>query len=255
LRWLLLATPLALLPSLGSSPESRLLFPPLLGWSITMALGFSELLLPLRSQLLRAGWASLYACQLLGPPMHARSVIAASGPVAESVRGSLLSTELNSVLSGARHVLLLGAADATTTIYIPLVRRVHGVPWPVSCQLLSATSDKQSLERVSATAFRLTRAGSHLSPLDIYATAFNRYPLYTGQRFRVQGMRVTVERAFEGRPMSTLFELDVPLDDRSVVLLQQTAKGLRTHSFPRVGSAMWIEPPIPPLAFTARAAE
>jgi hypothetical protein len=258
LRWLVLATPLALLPALGSTPETRLLFPAMFGWSLLMAIGLWEVFIAGRGWLadarVRGPWAVLYACQLLGPPLYTRAAILAAPQFAEQVRGSITSAELEPVMARAKLALLLGAADATTTIYLPLVRRFHDLAWPRACQLLSATSDRQRLMRVSANAFRLERVADHLSPLDIYATAFNRYPLQTGQIFRVQGLRVTVERAFEGRAMRTLFELDGPLHSPDVVLLQQTSTGLRTLTFPAVGSSMLVDPPIPPLEWTATSA-
>lgn len=258
-RWLVAAIPLALLPSLASAPESRLLLPALFGWSILMASWAWDWLAntaPARRPAFRyAGGlviATLVGCQLIGPPIYADSMVHDLPEVAERVRASILAPDLDPVLRD-RRVLLLGAADPTTSIYLPIVRRVHGVAAPRSCQLLTSAFAEHRLTRLSATTFVLERLQTELTPLDIYATAFNRGPPHAGDSFTSDGMSVTVERAIEGRPIRTRYTLDRTLDDPTLVLLQQTFFGLRRVTFPPTGESLVVDRPLPPLGLVTSA--
>jgi hypothetical protein len=244
LRWVIAGAALALVPSLASITESRLLFPPLFGASVIVAYGVQSL----GAQ--RFGFALLAACQLLGPPLYIAPTIRGIPNFARGVRASLLDPALDAPIANSAKVLLLAAADATTTIYLPLARRLAKRTAPASCQLLSSSSDPQRLERSSPTTFTLERLGSHLSPLDYYASAFNRGPLASGERFESPGMRVTIECAADGRPMRTRFELDQPLE--RMLLLQQTIAGLRPLTFPPVGGSVIVDPPVPPYQLMMR---
>jgi hypothetical protein len=257
-RWVILATPLALLPSLSSVPESRLLLPPLFGWSILMgtcawdcAMGWVG---ARQRGLHRVGGVALVtlvACQLIGPPFYVLPVMRGLPQLAQAVRSSILAPELDDTLRAGRRVLLLAAADPTTTIYLPLVRRVHGRPALGSCHLLTSAFAQQRLDRLSPTTFVIERLQTNMTPLDVYATAFNREPLQSAQQFTADGLQVTVERVLDGRPMRTRYKLDVSLDDPAVVLLQQTLSGLRRVSFPAVGHSVVLDPPVPPFALIA----
>jgi hypothetical protein len=253
-RWLLGATPLALLPSLPGLTESRLLFPCLLGWSVLVAQALSDWVEIARrgsSRRQHAGCALFLGLCLVseavGQVVYHLPAIVGMPVMAGAVRRSLLARELDEPLRTAKRVLLLGAADLTTTIYFPLVRRAYGRTAPASYQLLSSYGGRQRLERLTANGFSLERLDRRASPFDGYAAVFNREPFQSGQRFNAGPLQVMVERAFEGRPMRTLYQLDVPLEPPDVLLFKQTAQGLEPVAFPPVGGHLVIDPPVPPV--------
>ena len=255
LRWLVLGAPLALVPSLSSAPESRLLVPALLGWSAAMALLVRDRLAALRA---RPGSASARAGLVLAwlftlyhvafPAWNSAQEVQVLARLAPGVRASILAPELDPLLRPAQRVLLLSAADPTTTIYIPLLRKLYGRVPARDCQLLDAGFVRLRLLRIAPDTFLLDRLSDAYTAGDAYATAFNREPLRRGQRFVSDGMRVTVERVQDGLPMRARFQLDRTLDGPQVLLLQQTAEGLRRVAFPKVGEALVLPTPVAPFA-------
>lgn len=248
-RWIVVAATLAFLPPLASTSESRILLPPFIGWSVILAGRQQHSLGLLRSQPIRSGVVAAVVLMLLFVPTSTTwPMIHGMPALSRAVRASLVDPKLDPLIAG-RRVLLIGAADATTTIYLPLVRRVHDRPSPRSCLLLSSSAVDQRLSRTGVNSFVLERLSSDLTALDIYATAFNREPLRDGEQFQADGMNVRVERAIDGRAMRASYELDVPLDSPEIVLLLQTAHGLQPLEFPPVGASTIVGPPIPPFAF------
>jgi len=262
LRWLVIATPLALLPALSSVAESRLLLPPLLGWASVASICTFECFARAahaesraRNILAGAALSLILICELVGPPFFAQPMVRGLPQLARQARESILAPELDSVLQRDSRVLLLAAADPVTSIYLPLVRSVHGRVAPHSCRLLTGGFAFLRLSRLSNTEFVIDRLQSGLTALDIYASAFNRSALHPGDSFRAGGMLVSVLRTFEGRPISTRYALDLALDDPRVVLLQQTVSGLRHIAFPRIGQGVILEPPMPPWQLAAKQGE
>jgi hypothetical protein len=256
LRFLIWGTPFALLPVVSSVPESRLLAPAMAGYSVVLAALAASYVKAVRAAPARLfGWLPLAAAGALvllhatAAPFFARSEVEFGARFASAVRGSILSPRLDPAMRSAQRVLLLGAADPTTSTYIPLVRRIHGAPAPRACHLLTATSSPIFLTRASDREFVIERLFPGLTPGDTYGAAFNGGAIRAGQRFAVEGMRVTVERVYEGRPFETRFVLDRSLDDPAVVLLQQSVHGLAPITFPKVGERVLLPPPIAPFEF------
>jgi len=253
-RPLMLGAPLALLPVLPALPEGRLLAPALVGWSVALAglvyvqiTGFRAA--PgARAALGCAAALALAALQLTLPPWLGFIQSRLGRELARGVSASILTPKLDAPLRAGKRVLLLAAADPTTTIYIPLVRRVHGRPAPEAVQLLAGTFAPHRVFRLSPNAFVLERLHAGMTAGDAYASAFNSQPLHSGESFQVEGMRVIVERVRRGRPLRTRYELDRPLEEPEVVLLLQTASGLVRSRFPRVGESKLLPAPWPPIA-------
>jgi hypothetical protein len=167
--------------------------------------------------------------------------------VSEAIRRSMLVPEFDASVRDARKALLISAVDPTTTIYIPLVRRLYGQRGPQSCHLLFSTYDALKLTRLGANRFSLERVSSGLTSMDVYATIFNRTPFLDGQRFDVAGIRVTVDEADGGLLRKVSYETDVSLDDPSIVLLHQSTLGLKSLVFPEIGASTLVAPPMLPL--------
>jgi hypothetical protein len=256
LRFLIFGTPLALLPVVSSLPESRLLAPAMAGYAVVLAavaLAGVRALVAAPTRIF--GWiaavpmGALVLLHALLAPFLAYSELAFGARLANSVRASILAPRLDPAMRSAQRVLLLGAADPTTTIYIPLVRLIHGAPAPKACHLLTATSSPLYLTRVSDREFVIERLFPGYTPGDAYWAAFNGGAIRAGQRFEVEGMRVTVERVSDGRPLVTRYTLDRSLDDAGVVMLQQSPLGLTPLTFPEMGARTLLPPPVPPLDF------
>jgi hypothetical protein len=162
------------------------------------------------------------------------------------VLASFLTPDLDPLLGNDTRVMLLSAADPTTTIYLPLIRRLHGKLGPRACQLLTSTFVPLQLTTLSPYAFELTRLADAYTPGDAYAAVFNREPLHTGARFDSGWLHVTVEATVRGLPMRARYEIDRPLDDPQVVLLAQTSTGLRPLGFPAQGESVTLMPPVAP---------
>jgi hypothetical protein len=251
-RFVAFGLPFSLLPVLGGAPEGRLLLPALFGWSIVV----SQLLRgrlraveprPLRARLAPVPVLVLLALGAVVPQLYAAGEGATAARFDHAVRASILTPELDPHVAGHR-VLLLGAADPTTTIYLPLVRRFSSRLAPASCQLLTSAFARQRLLTISERSFVLERLESEYTAADAYAEAFNGEPAGVGSVFESRGMKVTVERALEGRPLRARYELDVPLRDPTVTLHTQTVFGLEPLPFPPIGGSVILAAPMPPFA-------
>jgi hypothetical protein len=255
-RFLMFGAPLALLPLLPALPEGRLLAPAVLGWSVALAglvhaqVASVRAAPGARAALGCAAALALTALQLTLPPWLGFLQSRLGVELARGVSASILTPALDPPLRAGKRVLLLAAADPTTTIYIPLMRHIHARPAPRAVQLLSGTFAPQRMRRLAPNVFVLERLHAGMTAGDAYASAFNSQPLHSGERFQVEGLRVRVERVRRGRPLRTRYELDLPLDDPRVVLLLQTARGLIRARFPAVGESRVFLPPWPPRAGT-----
>jgi hypothetical protein len=241
-RFLGFGVPLALVPSLASLPESRLMVPALIGWVALLA------------QTLCDRWtAPGPARKAAALPLAALVLLAAILPVwstsdevhglpdfSQAVRRSIATPELDQVLAEGKYALLAATSDPTTSIYVPLVRRWHKRPAPASCQLLMGGWGALQLTRMNERAFILDRINRAFTAQDVYAAAFNRRPLFVNERFQSGELAATVLDVQDGRAMRVLFELREPLESSRYVLLMQTSRGLTPISFPPQGQSRII---------------
>lgn len=248
-RALALGFPLALLPSIASLPESRLMLPAMLGWSALLAQALvtelrrrSSAPEQRRSGLPLGLLIVLVECETLLPLASSAGEARDLVKVTEEVRSAMLTPQIDAVSGPGQHVLLVSAIDPTTTIYLPLARSWYGHAGPDSCQLLMSGYGLLRLKRVAARSFELERLQHEFSALDVYASAFNRLPLRRGERFRSGILATEILRTHAGRPMHVRYELDRSLDSQSIVLLTQTPRGLQRRGFPAIGASQIIEP-------------
>jgi hypothetical protein len=248
------ALPLALVPLLGSTPESRLMLPAAFGWSILLA-RYSVVLWTRPAA--GGGWLRRIRFELLAlwfpaliTPLLTSANEARNFPrLAQAVRTSILDPRLDRSITADSRVLLASALDPTTTLYVPLLRRWYGRSTPASCHLLLSAASRLRLQRLSDHGFALERADRSFSASDAYAGIFNREPLRAGQRVAAGTLTATIDDAVEGRPMRVRYELDLSLDDPRTVLLVQSTHGLLRHAFPPPGKSIWLEQALPPLDF------
>jgi hypothetical protein len=72
-------------------------------------------------------------------------------------------------------------------------------------------------------------------------------PLREGDRIDLDGLSVTVRSMFKERPTSIAVELDVPLEDPSLLFLIPTEKGFERYELPPIGHAAIVPAPQVPL--------
>jgi hypothetical protein len=240
-RCLGFGVPLALVPSLASLPESRLMVPALIGWMALLAQAlWDRWHAPSESRAVAAvrcaPLASLVLLAAILPVWSTADELHGLPDFSQAVRKSIATPELDRVLSEGKYALLAAAADPTTSIYVPLVRRWHRRPALASCQLLMGGWGALQLTRINERAFLLERINRAFTAQDVYASAFNRRALRLNERFQSGELAATVLEVLEGRAMRVLFELSEPLESR-YVLLVQTSRGLVPTGFPPVGQS------------------
>lgn len=246
LGWLTLGAGLSLLPTLVSIPSTRMLIPPLLGLCAALA--------GLVVRASRGAWPyRILAGLLLGyhlvmPTVNALQETAFGKLAANKVRASMLKAPFDAAKITQQDVFLFGAADLTTTLYIPYVRRLYGLPAPRSCHLVSSTWAPQRLTRTSEHSFELRRLRRGENAGDAYGRVFNNLPVEPGLIGRAGPMRVEVLDSREGRPTRTRHVFDVPLDHPSLLFIVQTGVGLVRLPLPTVGGFVDVPAPTPPLA-------
>jgi hypothetical protein len=163
--------------------------------------------------------------------------------VASAARRAILQPQLDSLMQPGKRVLLLTAADPTTSVYSGMVRKLHRRSAPSEWHMISSTLVPQNLRRTSANSFVLERISPAYTAGDTYAEFFTDRPLQAGQRFRLGDIRITVENADRGRPMRTRYEFATPLEHPSLVFLTQTARGLIPLDLPAIGESSIVQPP------------
>jgi hypothetical protein len=246
-RFAALALPLAVLPALGGTPESRLLLPAMFAWTLLLV------------TLLARSWQRrklgvfvilglLTLLQAVASFSYSNEDRALLPRVASATRASILAPALDEALATVEDAYLVAAVDPTTTIYIPMLRRWHKRVGPARCHLLWSTVSFMRIERLSERTFRMSREQQYYTPPDVYAETFRREPVQAGEVFTTRAFRATVEQAHDGRPTVVRFDTERNLDDEAVTLLNQDALGLTARRFPPVGQSVVIPPPNFPFA-------
>ncbi|MDH5675595.1 MAG: hypothetical protein OEZ06_25960 [Myxococcales bacterium] len=237
---------LSMIPSLAATPSSRTLVPPLLG--VTALLALCALWLWRRRGVSRLAVLAIVVLHLGLAIWSTRILTAGAALVSRQVQRSILRAPLDPATVAQQDVFLLGVADLTTTIYLPLVRRFHGLAAPRSCHLMTASWGAHELRRVAADSLELRRLNAVATPGDLYARVFNDGEPLPGLHGRAGPMWAEVVQVDAGVPTAMRFRFARPLDDPSFLFLLQTAAGLQRFSMPAVGRALILPPPLPPLA-------
>lgn len=249
-----LGAALAIVPVLGTFPDARLLVASQVGFSVGVAALTWEALGALRREprALRR-WTVVGALGLfvlahaVSSAVVGRIQVGIGAVLPPVVRRSLLGPPFDDRTIGSQHLLLLGAADATTTIYVSMLRRTHGAPAPASCHLLTAAHLPFTLRREAPNAFTLERAETALTVGDVYGSAFNSKPPAVGQPVDLGAMRATALELRDGLWRKARFEHALSLDDPSLVMLVQTVQGFVRLTPPPVGGELLVPAPFPPL--------
>ena len=249
-----LAAALAIVPVLGTFPDARLLISSQVGFCAGVAALGWEAFGALRAEprALRRWFVAGVLCLFVG--VHAvssalvgRIQVGMGVGLPQMVRRSLLGPPLDDRTIGSQHLLLLGAADATTTIYVAMLRRAHGLPAPASCHLLTSAQLPFILKRESLHGFTLERTQTALTVGDVYGSAFNSKPPVVGQTVDLGMLRATALEVRDGLWRKARFEHSLSLDDPALMMVVQTAVGLVRLTPPPVGGRMRVPAPVPPI--------
>jgi len=249
-----LAAALAIVPVLGTFPDARLLVASQVGLSAGVAALAWEALCSLRLEpralrrwIVVGAFGTFLLVQVVSSAVVGRIQVGIGAALPPVVRRSLLGPPFDDRTIASQHLLLLGAADATTTIYVAMLRRTHGVPAPASCHLLTAAHLPFMLRRDSPHGFTLERAETALTVGDVYGSAFNSNPPVVGETVDLGELRATALEVRNGLWRKARFEHALSLDDPSLVMLVQTAQGLVRLTPPPVGGQMLVPAPFPPV--------
>ena len=253
LRFAAFALPLAIIPTLGGAPESRLLLPAMFGWSLLLAQVLQTLLTQVRQRVRAHLTLALLSVSLM-TALEVRVSLLYSAEdraflprLARVIRQSILAPELDRALTNVEDAFLVAAVDPTTTIYIPMLRRWHGRSGPQRCHLLMSTISSMRLERLGPAEFRLSRLQEFYTPPDVYAEAFRREPLREGETLATRSLVATVEQVHNGMPTVVRFSAQRNLDDAAITLLIQDNTGVLPLRFPPVGQSVMFTPASFPL--------
>jgi hypothetical protein len=239
-RFLGFGVPLALVPSLASLPESRLMVPALIGWFALLSQALWDRCTAPERKTTAMPLAFLVLLGAFLPVWSTSDEVHGLPDFSQAVRRSIATPELDHALAEGKYALLATSSDPTTSIYVPLVRRWHERPAPASCQLLMGGWGALQLTRINPRAFVLDRINRAFTPQDVYASAFNRRPLFVNERFQSGELTATVLDVQDGRAMRVLYELSEPLESSRYVLLMQTSRGLTPVAFPPAGQSRMI---------------
>jgi hypothetical protein len=251
---MLAASGLAVAPVLGTFPDARLLLASQVGFTAGVGALTWHAITALRAEprSLRRWTVAGALCVLVLTHASSSAVVGKIqvdvGSVLPSVvRSSILGPPFDDATIGGVDVLLLGAADPTTTIYLSMLRRTHGRPAPASCHLLTAGYVPHLLRRESHTTFTLERVATRLTVGDLYSSAFSSEPPAVGVSVDLGALHATALEVRDGLWRKARFEHSRSLDDPSLFMLVQTYQGLLRLSPPPIGGELWVPAPFPPL--------
>jgi hypothetical protein len=250
LTFLLVGGLMSLVPVVGSFPSTRLTMAAFIGVA------------PLIAVTLRALFARAYAMCTRSTGHAAAAYAAACGVIA--LHGvSPLTERIGLMVDGHRttaqwvgrapldparvaeqHVYLLASTEFTTTFFFAYIWAAQGKPVPKSVQPLVAAPYAFDVERTGPNTLLIqTLGGGLLGSSQEYMFRSWRVPARAGERFELDGVRVTVLREYAGEPQAIALDFDLPLDDPSQVVLVATREGFER----------WFPPPIGALARVPRA--
>lgn len=254
--WLLLGGCLSVLPVLPSFPSSRLLILPLVG-VVTLFAAFVVaqvqglwrggwrrpvrwLLSPLVLLLLavHGGWAG-YASRLEHANLRHSSV---------AVLSAVLDVGFDTRDLERKNLLILAAVEGGTSYYFSIARGQFGRTVPRTCRTLSLTSARHRLTRVAEKSFELAVLDGGRFVSSASDQLLHEYPVifHVGERAELDGMDVTVTEVMDGLPTAVRVDLDVPLEDPSLMLLYPTWQNFVQVIPPPIGQAIELPSPVIP---------
>ncbi len=251
--WLALGALLSLVPVAGSFPSTRLTLAAMFGLAGVLALVLrylvGRLLASAPGPLGRflALWTLVIAlgyAQLIAP---LRTSMAADVAGLSSARAWVLSAELDDARVAGQRVMMLASSEFITTYFWAYTWHYHGRPMPRSYYPISTSATAHDIERPEPNVLIVRPLGARL--LESPGEQMFRAPELTwlqGQRVVMPGMEVRIEDTRDGYPTAIRLTFDVPLEDPSLVFLTSTTKGFRRAELPAVGQLLRLPAPARP---------
>ncbi len=238
---LALGSVLALVPSLGAPPGSRLLTFASVGGAPVVA---AVVLHAWPSKWQRYAATGLLACKLLWSPVFFFAQL-----VAPEVRNIASRRTLSKLVTMEHHpnVVIFRVTDPFVGIYGPFTLAmedgVHFENW----NLLAATSHPMRITRIGTRELDVAILGGSLldSPLEQVWRRDHELPV--GFRAHTESFDVRVTEAKENRPTRLAVTLNDDVDSKRTAYLVQTPDGLVPFAFPVVGDS--VELPAGPSPF------
>ena len=248
LAWLALGALLALLPSAAPFPSSRLLLAALVGFCPLAAAFIVDALAQPRRR-----WRVTSAIALLVPLVgvstwHTHSEARDGHAAVRTIPRAIHAMQVDDAALPRQRLIIMNAVEGHLGFYVPLIRGQQRLSVPERCWVLSGSPMPMHLLRIAGHAFELEMALGQSATASSYEQMFrsSREPLRVGDRFDLDGMRVTVLAVRGGGFTRARFELDRPLDDPSLVFLHAGVSGLKRFDLPPVGERVYVPPPVPP---------
>jgi hypothetical protein len=257
LYWLLWGGFVALIPTCGTLPMSRLTIAAAIGIDAALAWLLWALVQRLRRpagalrRLPEIGLATLIvAIHGVHSASHTREDSTTYALRSHLEEAWVLGADLPARDASNLTVFLVAAEDWASQFAIPFVRRLHGLSLPASVELLSADSESPH---------ELVRAAPNV--LEVFLPrhiAFSRFltsvyrheglPFRSGDRFSCARFDVEILEAHDGEPDHLRFSFPEELDDPRYVFLYPAGSGMIHLTMPPVGGRFRLPPPAWPFA-------
>jgi hypothetical protein len=252
LHWLLWGGFLALVPTCGTLPMSRLTVAAAIGFDAALAWVLWSLLASQRRRLglLRRVAALLLAALIVAihgvhSASHAREDSSSYALRSHLEEAWVLGADVPGEHVGDLNVFLVAARDWASQFAFPFVRHLHGLPKAASVELLTAASDSpHELVRVAPNVLEVFLPRHLLGSR--FLTSVYRHedlPFKTGDRLSCARFDVEIVEAFGGEPTHLRFSFPDSLDDRRYVFLYPAVSGIIRLTMPPVGGRFRLPPP------------
>ncbi len=157
----------------------------------------------------------------------------------DALRVWSLDADLPVTNAAAQRIYVVATADFTTSVNLPWLRLMHGLPLSRSYRRLMPGSEPFDLRRLDAHTLEITVLTGDVRG-DAVPSLYrdDNHPMVDGMRAQLPGLSVQVMRTLLGNPFVVRFRFDEDLDDEHMWFLQCTAEGLRRIHMPKVGEVL-----------------
>lgn len=248
-RWLLVGGLISLLPVLASFPTSRLLVPISIGLSALIATGVhvaaARLLARVRglaSGSPRDMWVAAVFLLFVGHFQVVETIrsdldeVGFTTALYSSVRTWWRTADIDDASLSQKRLIIASTMEHTTAMFGPFVLRELGRPMPRSSWVLNGSRNPHDLWRVGPRDLELWLLGGTMMVNGMELLYRDpRLPMHVGHEVDLEGMRIRVLAAEDGKPTRLRFSFDKPLEDPEYVFLETTRGGLRRFRPPEPG--------------------
>lgn len=243
-RFLAVAALFALIPTAATFPMARLVLPASISAAALLSLAVRSLW---RNGPRWLGWLVLVT-HLALPLLFWFGSTAIADRIGRNAAQAARDMELEPRWENLR-VVVLGAPDPSTFLYLPLERAVSLRTMPRSWWVLTQVPLDLSFVRTGPNTFELSILGGRM--LDgVYEQVVRsmEVPFSVGERVRLSTATIEVLAVDEGHPTRIRFELDEPLDAPDLRILSWRDGTMRRFALPPIGEVVtipWEPGPIP----------